>query len=393
MKWGFLTLAAVLLVSCVSVTDGLAQVVSLNPTEQEKELAKLCRWGTGTQREQACARLERARSSRGGTSLEAGVKEWRVTPEGEFVCGVGTPICDAVEGAAEKVDAVKESVGGTVDAAKDLVGGALGLVGGALGTLGGVADTVTETVTEMVGTGTSAEAPRPRAPGNPSQPVEDLRNEASRPLPRGVDRERFRAELKAQLALIEDTNRKLEEAKADWSVAAEEANTTHQEHLALAGEIERDTLLREAQQNERDTGIDYARSRRRTAERNIEYAEKEYRAASQDYGRVATSYPSAGGGGTGETVLRTLSGTGSSGGGGLLGRLSGGGGATGGFDGAASMSSGGRLPEGCEEEKRRLSRKMRNADFAGMSQAEIREEHARVVEEVRRFQSRCEPSR
>ena len=48
---------------------------------------------------------------------------------------------------------------------------------------------------------------------------------------------------------------------------------------------------------------------------------------------------------------------------------------------------------GGEEEERRLSRKMRNTDFAGMSQAEIREEHARVVEEVRRFQSRCEPSR
>ena len=330
MKWGFLTLAAVLLVSCVSVTDGFAQGrgrgfrsqrVPLNPTE-------LCRSGRDAEtRKEACDRLERARAPR-GTSFEADVKSLtRGTPGGQFLCEGGSALCDFAEGTAEKIDAVTGRIGGALNAAEGVLGGALGMLGGAL-------DAVT-------GTNTPAEAPRSR----PTESVEGVRNRNEEPAPVSeyprVNVEQFRATVGALQAGIRHGQRRLEEAEADWSVATEEADTTHQKYQAFEGEFKQETLRRQAQLNERATGLDYARSRKRTADRNIEYAGKEYRAASQDYGRaLATSYPSAGSGGTVETVLRTLSGTGSSGGGGLLGLLSGGGGATGGFDGAASMSSG-----------------------------------------------------
>ena len=356
-------MAAVLLVSCVSVTDGFAQGRNLRPLHvplsDARRDAQLCHFGRDAEtRKEACDRLERSRSqSSWGTSLEANVKDLtRDTPGGRFLCGEGgSAVCDFAEGTAEKIDAVTGRIGGALGAAEGVVGGALGMVGGALDTLG---DTLGGALGTVTGTNTPAEAPRSR----PAESVEELHNEAPRPLPRGVDREQLKAELEAlkaedprpasrweqlraeletRRAREEDTKRMLEEAKEDWSVATEEANTTHQEHRASQGEFEQERLRIQAQRNERATGLDYARSRTRTADRNIEYAEKEYRAASQDYGRaLAASYPSAGGGGTVETVLRTLSGTGSSGGSGMLGLLSGGGRATRGFDGAASMSGG-----------------------------------------------------
>ena len=264
MKWGFLTLAAVLLVSCVSVTDGFAQGLS------DTKLRELCRQG----RVGACHRLhERDRQrlvpaqTSQGSSLEAGVKGWRVTPEGEFLCEVGSTVCDAVEGGARLVDTV-------VDTPARLVGTGERLVDTVTDTGERLVDTVTDTGGRLWDTGA-----------------------------RTVDV--IKAELNALLDKDEDAKRKLEEAKEDRSVATEAADTTHQEHRAFEGAFKQETLRRQEQRNKHATELGYARSRMQTSERNIGYAEKEYRATSQDHGRaLATSYPSAGGGGTVETVLR-----------------------------------------------------------------------------------------
>ena len=123
----------------------------------------------------------------------------------------------------------------------------------------------------------------------------------------------MRRKLESMFSEDSDAERELAQAEE----AAEALRAAREAEDARRGEVEsyRDEVEGQGYRSERLAAaraaeIDYAKSRTRTAERNIEYAENEYRAATEAYGRASAAAAAAGADGWASALASALYGDG-----------------------------------------------------------------------------------
>ena len=245
-----LTLAAVL-VSCVGVSNGFAQVRSGRPAVVPLNDVERCRLNGDRD---ACDRVESRRAS--NSDFADRFRSGRAsTPTGQVVCGFLAPrFCDDVEERLEQVDGARETVRGLVDGAQETV---RGLVDGAQETVDGGARTI----------------------------------------------ESLKATLTNLVAETADALSKSRSADNDATRMQLHSREASRELLSFQDQVDQETSRRRIQRDERDAGLWRARSLTRTSARNIEYAQAENREATRNYHEVRAGSSSGGGFGTALAAL------------------------------------------------------------------------------------------